>query len=66
MVFWTRTCDELFAELRCGHDGLRSADADERLARSGPNSDAPAQLDSPLHAVLRRLLEPLSSPAWCR
>ncbi len=60
MVFWTRTCDALFAELRCGPDGLRSADAGERFARSGPNSDAPAHLDSPLRAILRRLLEPLS------
>jgi len=59
-VFWTRTRDELFVELRCGPDGLHSTDADQHLARSRPNSDAPARLDGPRRAVLRRLLEPLS------
>lgn len=58
--FWTRPRDALFVELRCGLDGLSSADAAQRLLAHGPNSDAPVHVDNALRAVLRRLLEPLS------
>ena len=58
--FWTRARDDLLTELGCGLEGLRSPEADVRLARYGPNSDAVPTLDSAARAVLRRLLEPLS------
>ncbi|WP_445262074.1 cation-transporting P-type ATPase, partial [Pseudomonas sp. EL_65y_Pfl1_R83] len=38
--FWTRSADAVSIELDCGHDGLTTAQADERLAHYGPNADA--------------------------
>ena len=58
--FWTRSKEELTAELRCGSDGLTSAEATARLAQYGPNADAPPRHANALVAVFRRLLEPLS------
>ncbi|KAA0693311.1 magnesium-translocating P-type ATPase [Neorhizobium sp. P12A] len=59
-TFWTRTLPELSAALKCGSDGLSSADAAARLARYGANSDAQTKSDGVARAILRRLLEPLS------
>ncbi len=58
--FWTRPKDELYAELRCGPDGLGSADAVARFDKYGPNSDSAPRRRSAAGALLRRLLEPLS------
>ena len=51
---------EICTTLQCGQDGLTTGEATQRLDRYGPNSDAPARVDSLARAVLRRLLEPLS------
>ena len=59
-TFWNLTPESLCAELRCGLEGLTSADARTRLAQYGPNSDAQGKRDGLARAVLRRLLEPLS------
>jgi Mg2+-importing ATPase len=59
-TFWTRTLPELSAALKCGSDGLSSADAEARLARYGANSDVQTKSDGVVRAILRRLLEPLS------
>ena len=40
--------------------GLSAAQAAERLDRFGPNSDAAPRIEGAAHAILRRLLEPLS------
>ena len=58
--FWTRTKEEVAAELRCDSDGLSSAEASARLAHYGPNSDAPPRRANAVVAIFRRLLEPLS------
>lgn len=59
-TFWAHTPEAVCAALRCGIDGLASADADRRLAQYGPNSDAQTITDSLSRAIFRRLLEPLS------
>ena len=58
--FWTLPPQRIGQVLGCGLDGLSDDEAARRLARFGPNSDAPARTIGPLRAVLRRLLEPLS------
>ena len=58
--FWTLTPEAVCAALHCGPQGLSTDEAARRLDRYGPNSDAPARVDSLLRAVFRRLLEPLS------
>ena len=60
VAFWTCTPDFLYAALDCGSEGLTSADAQARLARYGPNSDAATKDDGLWRAILRRILEPLS------
>jgi Mg2+-importing ATPase len=58
--FWTRTPNELCAELHCSFDGLSSKDAAARLDQYGPNADAEVKRTSLVGAIARRLLEPLS------
>ncbi|WP_426258522.1 magnesium-translocating P-type ATPase [Sphingomonas sp. DC1600-2] len=58
--FWTRSADAVSIELDCGHDGLTTAQADERLAHYGPNADAIARQTGVFPAIVRRLFEPLS------
>ena len=58
--FWTKSPQTLLGELHCGTDGLRSEDVERRLKQYGPNSDADTKAVGVLHALLRRLLEPLS------
>jgi P-type Mg2+ transporter len=58
--FWTLSPQRVGDVLGCGLDGLSEDEAARRVARYGPNSDAPARTIGPLRAVLRRLLEPLS------
>jgi len=58
--FWIRSPDSWRKDLACPNDGLTANDASLRLGQYGPNADAPAKTESSLHAVLRRLLEPLS------
>src|SRR6202795_1428314 len=58
--FWNQTPQEIRAALACGLEGLSSDEARQRLGQYGPNSDAAAQADGILRAILRRLLEPLS------
>ncbi|MBC7491944.1 MAG: HAD-IC family P-type ATPase, partial [Novosphingobium sp.] len=58
--FWSKTVDDVCGGLQCTKDGLSAAEAQTRLARYGPNSDAEARRVGAFHAVLRRLLEPLS------
>ena len=59
-AFWTLTPEAVCLSLACGQDGLNTADAERRLVRYGPNSDAETKAETWFHAVLRRLLEPLS------
>src|ERR1700730_17402633 len=59
-TFWTLPPEAICATLHYGLEGLSSDDAKRRLAQYGPNSDAETKADSPLRAILRRLLEPLS------
>ena len=59
-TFWNSTPDQLFTSLHCTSGGLSAHDALERLGKYGPNSDAAAATASPLRAILRRVLEPLS------
>ena len=58
--FWSKSVDEICASLQCSQDGLSTVEANTRLAQYGPNSDAEASRVGAFHAVLRRLLEPLS------
>ena len=51
--FWTRTPDELCAELRCSRDGLSTQDAEARLIQYGPNADAVAKRTSFFGAIVR-------------
>jgi Mg2+-importing ATPase len=60
VTFWTETPEAVCAKLHCGLLGLSSSDAEQRLAKYGPNSDAETRSDSIARAILRRLLEPLS------
>lgn len=38
--FWSKSAEETCAALRCGQDGLSTAEAIARLASYGANSDA--------------------------
>jgi len=58
--FWRLSPDQLCKQLGCGLTGLTAADASERLARFGPNSDARPRVEGAARAIMRRLLEPLS------
>jgi Mg2+-importing ATPase len=58
--FWTLSMEAQCAALGCGQDGLTTAEASERLKRFGENADAGDRRGSPIRAILRRLLEPLS------
>jgi P-type Mg2+ transporter len=58
--FWNVSLEQTCERLGCSQNGLTTNEAGERLNRYGPNSDAPSKVVSPLRAVLRRLLEPLS------
>ncbi len=58
--FWTNTPEALLSLLHADRDGLTSADARERLRQAGPNADAVRAGRSPLRAILKRLIEPLS------
>ncbi|WP_454817299.1 cation-transporting P-type ATPase [Labrys neptuniae] len=59
-AFWTRSLEDCIRTLDCGRNGLTSQEAEARLARFGPNSDKKGKRETALHAILRRLLEPLS------
>ena len=59
-TFWTLSPETICGLLGCRQDGLTAADAEIRLQRYGANSDAVVRSEGVLHAVLRRLLEPLS------
>ncbi len=58
--FWNRSPQELATALGCNLNGLSGDEAGKRLARLGPNVDAPEAVRSPFGALLRRLLEPLA------
>ncbi|MES1149776.1 MAG: cation-transporting P-type ATPase, partial [Bradyrhizobium guangdongense] len=58
--FWQLPPDALCRQLDCGLQGLTAGEADARLARFGPNSDAPPSVEGAMRAILRRLMEPLS------
>lgn len=58
--FWSKSAEETCAALRCGQDGLSTAEAIARLASYGANSDAQGKRIGALRAIFRRLLEPLS------
>ena len=60
LPFWQQTPEALYAQLQCGAAGLSASEAQNRLARYGPNSDAPPPSRGLLRAIGRRLLEPLS------
>ncbi|WP_406856340.1 magnesium-translocating P-type ATPase [Alsobacter sp. KACC 23698] len=59
-AFWTQSPEAVCASLGCGAEGLSASEARSRLDRYGPNSDAETASETWVHAVLRRLLEPLS------
>ncbi|TPQ30313.1 magnesium-translocating P-type ATPase [Bradyrhizobium guangdongense] len=58
--FWQLPPDALCRQLGCGLQGLTAGEAKTRLARFGPNSDAPPSVEGAMRAILRRLMEPLS------
>ncbi|WP_369721491.1 magnesium-translocating P-type ATPase [Bradyrhizobium sp. LLZ17] len=58
--FWRLSALDLCSRLGCELTGLSAAQAAERLDRFGPNSDAAPRIEGAAHAILRRLLEPLS------
>ena len=58
--FWTQTSEALAAQLQAPAEGLTGAEARDRLARYGPNSDRIVKADSAARAIARRLLEPLA------
>ncbi|PRH84806.1 magnesium-translocating P-type ATPase [Labrys okinawensis] len=59
-AFWTHSPKDWLDTLDCGNQGLTSGEAEKRLARFGLNADRKGQHETALHAILRRLLEPLS------
>ncbi|MFW2850737.1 magnesium-translocating P-type ATPase [Sphingomonas sp. TX0543] len=58
--FWTLSTDDQSKALGCTQNGLSASEAAERLKRFGENADAKHRRVSPIRAILRRLLEPLS------
>jgi Mg2+-importing ATPase len=60
LPFWTQTADALGQQLSCGREGLSQTEAAQRLGQFGPNLDIAAKRISPVGAIIRRLLEPLS------
>ncbi len=60
LPFWQQAPEALYAQLRCSTAGLSASEAQARLARYGPNSDAAPPSRGLLRAIGRRLLEPLS------
>ena len=60
LPFWQQPPEALYAQLRCSTAGLSASEAQARLARYGPNSDAAPPSRGLLRAIGRRLLEPLS------
>jgi len=58
--FWTQTTAALFAKHGSNADGLTREEAAKRLKIVGPNADAPDPRRTPILAVLKRLVEPLS------
>ena len=58
--FWSKSADDICTALHGSRDGLSATDAVIRLARYGTNSDAQGKRIGALHAIMRRLLEPLS------
>jgi len=58
--FWSKSAADICGALSCGREGLSAVEAVARLARYGANSDAPGKRIGAFHAILRRLLEPLS------
>lgn len=60
LPFWQQAPEALYAQLQCSAAGLSASEAQNRLARYGPNSDAPPPSRGLLRAIGRRLLEPLS------
>ncbi|WP_082979592.1 magnesium-translocating P-type ATPase [Labrys sp. WJW] len=59
-AFWMHSPEDWFRTLDCGDNGLASSEAEKRLARFGLNADRNGRHETTLHAILRRLLEPLS------
>lgn len=60
LSFWQQPPEALYAQLQCSTAGLSASEAQARLARYGPNSDAAPPSRGLLRAIGRRLLEPLS------
>ncbi|MEO8724385.1 MAG: magnesium-translocating P-type ATPase [Sphingobium sp.] len=58
--FWSKTANDICSSLQCTTDGLTATEAVARLAHYGANSDPQGKRIGALHAILRRLLEPLS------
>lgn len=56
---WTVRLSSLLHELGTGLDGLRSADAADRLSRYGANEIAPASSDTLVRQILERFSNPL-------
>ena len=59
-AFWVHSPEDWLRTLGCSNHGLTSSEAEKRLARFGLNADRKGQRETALHAILRRLLEPLS------
>jgi Mg2+-importing ATPase len=57
--FWTETPEDAARALGGTPAGLTSTEAAARLAKFGPNSDAPERSAGLLRSVARRLLEPM-------
>jgi Mg2+-importing ATPase len=58
--FWSQPLATLLNQLGTNGEGLRTADANSRLAREGPNQLAQAARSAAVLQTLRRLVNPLS------
>jgi Mg2+-importing ATPase len=58
--FWTVTTETLMAQLCANRHGLTDAYAAARLRTVGLNADVVSANESPIYAVIKRLIQPLS------
>ncbi|HET9205380.1 MAG TPA: magnesium-translocating P-type ATPase, partial [Burkholderiaceae bacterium] len=58
--WWSRDQDDLFAALGSQRQGLPSAEAQQRLARVGPNTVVDVRVATPWHLLGRQVASPLT------
>jgi len=60
VAWWCRDLDSLFGELKSGRQGLPAAEAEQRLARTGPNTVVDVRVVTRWHLLVRQLASPLT------